>query len=79
VFYFRICFILLLHDPVFLTVTNGEEYSSLEDNFLYAQFFSVQVVDEYFVDIIEFLSTGFAPREFTTMKKKYLVVRYVDY
>ena len=60
-------------------ITNGEEYSSLEDNFLYAQFFSVQIVDEYFVDIIEFLSTGFAPREFTTMKKKYLVVRYVDY
>ena len=38
-------------------VTNGEESTNLEDNFPDAQLFSVQVVDEYFVDIIEFLST----------------------
>jgi hypothetical protein len=38
-------------------VTNGEEPTNLEDNFPDAQLFSVQVVDEYFVDIIEFLST----------------------
>jgi hypothetical protein len=43
-------------------ITNGEEPSNLEDKFLDAQLFSVQITDEYFVDIIMFLSTGFAPR-----------------
>jgi len=38
-------------------ITNGEEPSNLEDNFLDAQLFSVQFVDEYFANIIEFLST----------------------
>jgi hypothetical protein len=36
----------------YLRVTNGEEPTNLEDNFPDAQLFSVQVVDEYFVDII---------------------------
>jgi hypothetical protein len=48
-------------------VTNGEEPTNLEDNFPDAQLFSVQVVDEYFVDIIEYLSTGIAPQEFITV------------
>jgi hypothetical protein len=34
-------------------VTNGEEPTNLEDNFPDAYLFSVQVVDEYFSDIIE--------------------------
>jgi hypothetical protein len=34
-------------------VTNGEEYTNLEDNFPNAQLFLVQVADEYFIDIIE--------------------------
>jgi hypothetical protein len=38
-------------------ITNGEEPSNLEDNFPDAQLFSVHIVDEYFADIIEFLST----------------------
>jgi hypothetical protein len=37
-------------------ITNGEEPSSLEDNFPDAQLFSV-IVDEYFSNIIEFFST----------------------
>jgi hypothetical protein len=42
-------------------VTNGEEPTNLEDNFPDAQLFLVQVVDQYFVDIIEYLSTWIAP------------------
>ena len=38
-------------------VTNGEEPTNLEDNFLDAQLFLVHVVDEYFSDIIEQLNT----------------------
>jgi len=60
-------------------ITNGEEPSNLEDNFSDAQLFSVQIVDEYFADIIDFFSTCFAPREFTTKKKKIPVVRTADY
>jgi hypothetical protein len=33
-------------------VTNGEEPTNLEDNFLDAQLFSVQIVDDYFTKII---------------------------
>jgi hypothetical protein len=45
-------------------ITNGEEPSNLEDNFLDAQLFSVYIANEYFADIIEFLSTRFSPKEF---------------
>jgi hypothetical protein len=44
-----------------------------------AQKFSVQVVDEYFVDIIKYLSTGVAPQDFSTAQKKNLVIRVVYY
>ena len=60
-------------------ITNGEEPSNLEDKFPNAQLFSIEIDDEYFADIIEFLSTGFAPREFTSVQKKNLVVRVADY
>jgi hypothetical protein len=42
-------------------------------------YFSVQVADEYFDDIIEYLSTGTAPQEFNTSQKKNLVVRVANY
>jgi hypothetical protein len=43
-------------------VTNGEEPTNLEYNFPDAQLFSVQVVDEYFADSIEYLRIGVAPQ-----------------
>jgi hypothetical protein len=43
-------------------VTNGEETMNLEDNFPNAQLFSVQITDEYFTDIIQYMSTGTAPQ-----------------
>jgi hypothetical protein len=42
-------------------VTNREEPTILEDIFMDAQLFLVNIVDEYFVDIIQYLSTGIAP------------------
>jgi hypothetical protein len=60
-------------------VTNGEKPTNLEDNFPDVQLFSVQIDDEYFVDIIEYLSTWIAPQEFSTKQKKILVVRAEDY
>jgi hypothetical protein len=60
-------------------VTNGEESMRLEDNFPYAWLFSVQIADEYFVDIIHYLSIGTAPQEYNIVQKKNLVVRAADY
>ena len=51
-------------------VTNGEEPTSLEDDFPNAQLFSVQIANEYFADIIQYLSTGTVPQEYNTAQKK---------
>jgi hypothetical protein len=58
------------------SITNGQEPTNLEDSFPDAQLFLVQVHNEYFVDIIEYLSTGSAPQEFITAQKKNMVVRF---
>jgi hypothetical protein len=60
-------------------IIDGEEPTNLENNFLDAQLFSVQIIDEYCVDIIEFLSTGVAPKEFSIAQKKNLVVKATNY
>jgi hypothetical protein len=45
-------------------ITNGEEPTNLEDKFLNAHLFSVQVANEYFADIIEYVSTKTVSQEF---------------
>ncbi len=57
----------------------GEEPTNLENNLPDAQLFSLQVADEYYVDIIEFLKTGWALAEFTMHQKKHLVVKATDF
>jgi hypothetical protein len=47
-------------------ITNGEEHMNLEETFLNAQLFSVQIADEYFADIIQYLSIWTVPHEFNT-------------
>ena len=44
-----------------------------------AQLFAIQMVDDYFQDIVQYLSTGFSPSEMTTKQKKQLVVRVADF
>ena len=46
-------------------IDSGEEPSNLEDNFPDVQLFSIQIADEYYVDIVHFLTIGWAPAEFT--------------
>jgi hypothetical protein len=60
-------------------ITNGEEPTNIEDKFPNAQLFSVQVVDEYFAEIIQYLSIGTIPQEFNTTQKKNMVVMDADY
>ena len=41
--------------------------------------FSIQIVDDYFRDIIEFLMTRTTPEEFTTQQKKKLLVKATNF
>ena len=50
-------------------IDSGEEPSNLEDNPPNAQLFSIQITDEYYEDIIQFLTTGWAPVDFTKQQK----------
>ena len=58
---------------------SGEEPISLEECLLNAQLFSIQIVDDQFQDIIQFLTTWEAPEPYTTQQKKQLVVRATDF
>ena len=60
-------------------IDSGEEPSNIEDNFPDAQLFSIQIADEYYVDIIHFLTTGRAPEEFTKHQKRQLVVKAANF
>jgi hypothetical protein len=60
-------------------ITNGEEPTNLKDNFIDTHLFSIQVTNEYFVDVIQYLRTRIVPQEFNTAQKKNLVVRVADY
>jgi hypothetical protein len=53
----------------------GEDAGNLEDSFPDAQLFVVEMVDDYFVEIVEFLHTGVAPYGMTVTQKKQLVVK----
>ena len=60
-------------------IDSGEEPSNLDDNMLDALLFSIQIADEYYADIIHFLTTGVTPDEFTKQQKKQLVVKEADF
>jgi hypothetical protein len=58
---------------------HGEEPTSLEDTLPDAQLLSIRKMDDHFIDIVQFLSTGMAPNEYTISQKKQLVVRAADF
>jgi len=43
---------------------SGEEHNSLEDHLLDAQLFAIQIANDYFKDIIEFLTMGIVLAEY---------------
>ena len=49
---------------------SGEEPTSLKDNLPDVQLFSVQITNDYFKDIIEFLTIGVFPVEYSAKQKK---------
>jgi hypothetical protein len=58
---------------------HGEEPTSLEDTLSNAQLLAIRKVDDHFVEIVQFLSTRIAPREYTIIQKKQLVVCATDF
>jgi hypothetical protein len=53
---------------------HGEEPTNLEDTLSDAQMLAIRNIDDHFAEIVQFLSTGMAPSEYTIPKKKQLVV-----
>jgi hypothetical protein len=47
-------------------VTNGEEPTNLEETFLDVQLFLVHIANDYFTEIIQYLSTGTVLQEYIT-------------
>ena len=60
-------------------IESGEEPNNLEDNFPDAQLFVIDVVDKKFDAIIHLLNTCYTHEDYTTWKKKQLVVKAADY
>lgn len=58
---------------------HGEEPTSLDDTLPDAQLLAIRKVDDQFAEIVQFLSTGMAPREYSVIQKKQLVVRAADF
>jgi hypothetical protein len=58
---------------------HGEEPTSLEDTLPDSQILTIRNMDDHFIDIVQFLSTGMAPSEYTISQKKQLVVRVADF
>jgi hypothetical protein len=58
---------------------HGEEPTSLEDTLPDAQLLAIRKIDDHFAEIVQFLSTGMAPSEYTIPQKKQLVVHAADF
>ena len=62
-----------------LWIETGEDPINIEDGLSDAQLFKVDMADDYYAQIIQFLTTGVTPEEFSTSQKKQLVVRALDF
>jgi hypothetical protein len=57
----------------------GEYARNLDDSLLNAHLFVVQMMEDYFAEILQLSSTGMTPSDMTVAQKKQLVVKEVDY
>jgi hypothetical protein len=58
---------------------HGEEPTSLEDTLPNSQLLAIRKGDDHFIEIVQFMSTGMEPCEYTVIQKKQLVVRAADF
>jgi hypothetical protein len=54
----------------FSRLEHGEKPTNLEDKLLDAQLLDIRNIDDHFVEIADFLSTGMAPSEYKMTQKK---------
>jgi hypothetical protein len=62
-----------------LRLEHGEETTILEDTLSDEQLLNIRNIDDHFAEIVQFLSTGMAPSEYTITQKKQLVVRAINF
>ena len=60
-------------------IVNGEEPTNIDDGFLNAQLFRVEVADDHYAPIVQFLSTGVTAIDMSISQKKQLVVKASDF
>jgi hypothetical protein len=58
---------------------HGEEPTRLEDTMSDAHLLAIRKINDHFIEIVQFLSTGMAPSDYTIIHKKQLVVRTADF
>jgi hypothetical protein len=58
---------------------HGDEPTSLEDTLPDAQLLGIRKFNDHFTEIVQIPSTGMAPREYTVIQKKQLVVHASDF
>ena len=57
----------------------GEEPMNIKEGLPDVKLFRVNMEDDYYDQIIQFLMTGVAPEEFSTSQKKQLVFKALDF
>ena len=60
-------------------IESGEEPTNIEDELPDVQLFRVDMENDHYAPILQFLVTGVALEEISTSQKKQLVVKYSDY
>ena len=60
-------------------VQNGEELTNIDDGLPDAQLFCVNIIDDHYAPIIQFLATSVTPEDMLTSRKKQLVVKASDF
>ena len=60
-------------------IETGEEPTNIEDEFPDAQLFRVEMVDDYYEKIVQFLATRTTLEELLISQKKQLVVKAMDF
>ena len=56
-------------------VKNGEEPTNIDDGLTHVQLFHVDIADDHYAPIIQFLATGVTPEDMSTSQKKLLAVK----
>ena len=62
-----------------LHILPGEDAGNVDESLPNMHLFTIQMVDDYFADTVQLLSTGVTPLEFTIAQKKQLMVKAANY